>query len=437
LPSALSSAIVVVVTDPPKSPELLAERKRFNTDVAINLHPAEFAWQPTKGFLSSRFSWYETDEDYLIVVGVQEEQDADLALAYGLKRRGKKHLHLVLPRSFSVATIQRSAFLKAETQPTVYVHDVAWGAVTPTELKRLKGRSQTEAVAAVVKRIPKRRTPAEDLADAANPKHLGDRSEAVADLVEWATRHKFLDPGHRRGERSWHCMGQKVLSIKGLKGKGLAIRSGIHYSDREKAPTPLTLTSKQTLTNDELHEIKTSVEAAVAARMNKGGKFHKADEHWLQAVIRLHPELVGVEQPALRELPAWRPGGDEESWGRGYVDLAGLDGSGDIRIVETKLAKNTDDMLIFQGLDYYIWAQAYDEAIRGRLGAAKRAPFVVHYVIGENPANQSTHVSSYAAAQAAALEIHWRFQVIRDWFSSDPDSVGVATAELLDKGRLP
>lgn len=425
------------MTDSHSEADLLAERKRFNADVAMTLHPSDADWKPAKGRLSSRFSWFETSDDFLIVAGVQEKGEADLALAYGLKLRGDKNLHLVLPRSYATATLQRSAFLRREAQPHIYEHEIAWGGGAPAKVKTVRLRSQDEAVAALVKRIPKKMTPAEELADAATPKHLGDRSGAVAQLVDWATRHRSLDPGHRKGERSWHCMGQKVLTIKGTAGKGVAIRSGIHYSTAAQAPKPLTLAHGQNLSDTGLADIKMAVETAVDARTATGGAFHKPDEHWLQAVIRLHPEIVGVEQPALRELPAWRPGGGDQPWGRGYIDLAGLDGSGDIRVVETKLAKNSDDMLIFQGLDYYIWALAYQEALRVRLGAAKGARFVVHYVVGENPTDKSLHVSGYAAAQAAALVIPWRCQVIRNWFSSDPETAGAATAEMLDEGALP
>jgi hypothetical protein len=42
-----------------------------------------------------------------------------------------------------------------------------------------------------------------------------------------------------------------------------------------------------------------------------------------KAVILRNPTLVGVEQPALRELPAWRPTGEANEWGRGYIDLIG------------------------------------------------------------------------------------------------------------------
>ena len=64
-----------------------------------------------------------------------------------------------------------------------------------------------------------------------------------------------------------------------------------------------------------------------------------------QAVIRRDPAIAGVEQPALRALPAWRPRSNRQGVGRGYIDLAGLDGNGNVRIVETKLATNADDLL--------------------------------------------------------------------------------------------
>lgn len=425
------------MTTTPTQADLLAERKRFNTEVAGDLCPAGQAWQAAKGRLSSRFAWFETDSAFLIVAGVQERGDTDLALAYGLKLRGTRRLHLVVPSTYSLATLQRSAFLHEEAQPVVCVHDIPWGASKPAKVRPAPIPTQEAAIDVLRRRLPKATSPSDELADASTPKHLGDRSGSVAELVEWATKHASLDSGHRRGERAWHCMGQKVLSIKGTKSKGLSIAAGIHYSRPSQALIPVEVSSRQPLDPAALEGIQLAVTDAIELRSNVGGKFHKPDEHWLQAAIRLHPELVGVEQPALRELPAWRPGGGETPWGRGYIDLIGLDGAGDIRIVETKLAKNSDDLLIFQGLDYYLWAKAYEEALRVRLGAAKGARFVVHYVIGENPTDQSVHVSSYAAAQAVALTIPWRCQVIRNWFSSDPETTGEATGELLAPGVLP
>lgn len=150
-----------------------------------------------------------------------------------------------------------------------------------------------------------------------------------------------------------------------------------------------------------------------------------------------NPKLVGVEQPALREFPAWRPRDDAaREWGRGLIDLMGIDGHGDIRIVETKLAANADELLIPQGLDYYIWAQAYIGEVRQQLSAPPKSRIEIHYVIGANTSG-SIHIAKHAPAQVTALidEVPWRFQTVRDWFRH-PDQPGRADTKLLGEGEL-
>lgn len=72
------------------------------------------------------------------------------------------------------------------------------------------------------------------------PRIFGGRTGCVFDLVEWATDHPQLDSGHRRGERAWHCMGQKVLSIR-TTNTGVAIMAGrvaklVEFSGHDSAP---------------------------------------------------------------------------------------------------------------------------------------------------------------------------------------------------------
>jgi hypothetical protein len=94
-----------------------------------------------------------------------------------------------------------------------------------------------------------------------------------------------------------------------------------------------------------------------------------------------------------------------------------VDGHGDIRVVETKLASNPDDLLVCQGLDYYIWAQAYRQALIGRLGAPDQAGFEIHYVIGDTTEGK-IHRSAFLPAQTRNLDssVRWRFQIIHNWF---------------------
>ena len=212
------------------------------------------------------------------------------------------------------------------------------------------------------------------------PLHFGGGTEGVWRLVESVTRDRRLDHGHRRGERSWHYAGQRVLSIRRTR-EGVDVTAGIHYSGAN-APAPVLIRADEGLDGEQYEEVWRAIEMAIEARRQGPPPIHRPDEHWLQAIIRRDPSIVGVEQPALRELPAWRPRDSPSKWGRGFIDLVGLDGHGDIRIVETKLAKNADDLLVLQGLDYLVWATAYEKALRDRLAAAAHARFELHYVLG-------------------------------------------------------
>lgn len=153
-------------------------------------------------------------------------------------------------------------------------------------------------------------------------------------------------------------------------------------------------------------------------------------------MIRRDPALVGVEHPALRELPAWRPHGGKTPWGRGFIDLIGTDGRGDVRIVETKLAANLDELFFLQGLDYYVFGCAYRDVLLEWLNAPKTADLIVHYVLGASPGTAKARPSPYARAQAHALDIPWRFQEIYEWFDP-PAPAGGARTVLQPLGWAP
>lgn len=169
--------------------------------------------EPWSGNGSERFAYFADERRFVIVVGPQEGSYVDLAFAQGLEHRGSRRLLLILPEDHAFATLQRAPWFKAEARPDVYLHDgvTAQRCDLPTQddtVKRLAAKHGG--------------SPEVELRKAATPAHLGARSNAVYDLVEWATKEPLLDASHRRGERSWHCMGQKVLSIKGTT-TGLAI----------------------------------------------------------------------------------------------------------------------------------------------------------------------------------------------------------------------
>jgi hypothetical protein len=417
------------------------ERTNFNTEVAPQLSTKasalqlarEVGFNTGKGKYSTRFSYFGDETRFVVVAGLQEGRDVDLAFAYGLTYRGQRKLILVLPKEQAFATLQRAPWFKLEAQPEVWLHDGF-----ETELEILK--SPDDTIKALSERLNPKQTLAQELSEAATPAHLGDQSEAVEILVEWATKNPLLDGSHRPGYRAWQCMGQKVLSIE-LSNSELIITAGIHWTKSNKAPKPKKIPLGSALKEDDLEFIKKRVQGGIDARLSGTKPIGRRDEHWLQAVIRGDPSIVGVEQPALRELPAWRPSGASGEWGRGFIDLLGVDGHGDIRIVETKTDNNKDDLLILQGLDYYIWAKAYSKVLCKRLGASEQAKLEIHYVIGATSTARS-RLSRFAEAEVRNLidsgpdKVRWRFQIVSKW-DFKPGSPGHCCSELLEPSKLP
>lgn len=409
---------------------LAGARAEFNEQIAPRLAAQVGVPHPWDGSGSRRFAYFSDKSRFAVVAGPQEGANVDLALVYGLEYRSGRRLELVLPSGYAFPTRQRSAWLTDEARPFLHEHDgnVVQECRVPTRVQTIDELSA---------RLKPGQTLQEELRVAATPVHLGERDADVFELVEWATKHPHLDPGHRKGERVWHCMGQKVLTVKGTPG-GLRVTAGIHVSGYAAAE-PHSVPSGERLLGDALARIQRAVEAGIEARLS--GDYKRADEHWMQAVIRREPTLLGVEHPALRELPAWRPvaaGPGESKWRRGFIDLVGVDAHGDLRVVETKLASNPDDLLMFQGIDYYIWARAYEGVLRDRLGAPKKSGIILHYVVGATREG-SVHLSKYVPAQAQALspEIPWRFQTVVNWYQPPPDTTTRIRSELLGPGEIP
>jgi len=401
------------------------ETQRFDREIAPRLAKQIGVPKRWDGKGSDRFSYFEDDTNFVVIAGPEQGAETELALARGLTNCGSRRLVLVLPTQWSFSTMQRVPWFVDDVRPQVYLHD-------GNLAHEVQPRPKRDTIAALTRRLKPRQDLAHELRKAATPVHFGPRSRDVFELVEWATKDQRLDPGHRRSERSWHCMGQKVLSIKGAAG-GLMVRGGIHFGANKDGSH--FVEAGRPLTGRTMDNVLDDVERGIKDRLD--GNFTLPDEHWLQAVIGQRPSLVGVEQPALRELPAWRPKSELE-WHRGYIDLMGVDAHGDLRLIETKLAKNKDDLLILQGLDYYIWARAYESELRTRLGTPEASQLQLHYVIGDVPATGKISVSPFAAAQAHGLdpEVPWRFQTVRGWFNPEGNAPQIR-ADLLEPRVMP
>lgn len=412
------------------APSLAEQRAVFN-DASAEALARALRLPPRivgKGY-SDRFAFFGDADRLAVVAGPQEADHVELALAYAIRHANGRAVTLVLPHGHSNATEQRVPWLHPSASPTLFVHHDGDAVECPT-------RTRDDTVQALRDRLGDI-TPAQELTDSVTPLHLDGMVDDVWTLVERVTRDDRLDHGHRKGERSWHYAGQRVLSIRPT-STGIAITAGVHYSGTD-APTPLLVQHGGTLSTTQIDNILNAVDDAIAHRRSGTPPIHRPDEHWLQAIIRRDPNLVGVEQPALREIPAWRPRDAVKRWGRGYIDLLGLSGHGDIRIVETKLADNADDLLVLQGLDYYVWALAYQQALRDRLGANNKARFELHYVLGGSGSTGKVKISPCTKPLIDALDaaaIRWRFQTIDNWFRP-PEETIAGSARLLDVGEVP
>jgi hypothetical protein len=367
--------------------------------------------RPASSGRSSRYVWYQDDQTLTLVVGAQEEAYCDTALAVGLNERGGRALRLVLPVGWFEPTSHRWAWLREDLPLSVWSHDTS----TATQLDR-PTREDTMALV---------EGPEDPVL------FLGDRTEWVAPLMRWAGEHPNLDPSHRRDVRAWQCRGQRVLRIKRTR-QGLDVVAGIDWGATSPHPTPDALAITGPLTTEQLSRLKGDVENGCGERMSAGdpaddmsaGIAHSANEHWLQAVLRRHPERLGLEQPVLREVAAWRPTGSLKSTqgkarGRGFVDLAGLDDTGVLTLVETKL--DEDDMLVLQGLDYRIWAEANLARLAARLDCQPHIPIEICYAVASKGDGEPKW-SRHAAAQFDALapDIGWHVQHVTGWTDDDP-----------------
>ena len=363
-------------------------------------------------------SFYADDHTLAVLVCPGEHwQTVERALAYGVAHAQGRNLGLVLPehrqgqhRDPLQATLIRAAFLAPDIR--LWTHD--------GEAAKHRGPLEITAARALLWQ------PALNGGEL----DLKDLAARVADLESWADTHLDLDACHEKSHRTWRCQGLILLSIQ-RKGKGLLIKSGVHYSKptpNTPLPDSLELVDRN-LTPAELSKIKERVHAAVTAK--HAGLPTGYREHWMQATLARHPTSIGWSgrHQLEREFPAKRPGG-----GTGYIDFLRLDDCGTLHITETKIGH--DEMLVLQGLDYWIWAQANATLLADHFEVPAIDHVVIDYVVGPDDgkhasAQQQAALSPYTPAQLEALakEVDWQVHLCAGWSTSTPvmDSLGPRT----------
>ena len=249
-----------------------------------------------------------------------------------------------------------------------------------------------------------------------------DLASLVRDLEEWADSQPGLTAHHEKSYRTWRCQGLILLSIQ-RRRTSLLVKSGVHHAKAawgRQLPAMLTLANRN-LTSAELEMIKSRVRADIEAKLS--GYPQGFREHQMQATLAQYPAEVGwSERPRLeREFPARRPGG-----GTAYIDFLRMGDDGTLHIVETKIGH--DEMLVLQGLDYWIWAQANMRLLADHFKIPAISRVVIDYVVGpkdgkQNPADVTDAVlSPYAPAQLEVLDkdIDWQVHLCTGWATSNP-----------------
>lgn len=401
-------------------------RARFHAARGAALARAVGASRPvTNSTWSTRYSYYSSDHRLVVVASDVGHGDADLALAHALMAQRSDpqwaELAIVLPNGHDRSTLQRSAWLLADRQPSVYTYE-AGDAVTK---RPVPSRDET------VRRVgagPAGSDPVAEFRRAATPMSLPDHDGFGGAIEAFATA-RSLDPAHRQRELAWHHFGLRMLSVR--RGKGcLRIRAGIHGADAITPKTGGSITIElphgDALASAQLAEIERFIDLGIDAHSAHGG-FHRPDEHWLQSVLAAAPGTIGLMH-THREVPAWRPAAPKDpakskKWARGFIDLAGYSSETERNtLVETKLSSNDDPLLLFQGLDYYIWSLAYEDALHEMGVWTNPAPVEVLYVVASDPSDESIHVSHALGAQVDAFvpEFPWRMASVTSWFGDGP-----------------
>lgn len=345
--------------------------------------------------------WFERDHELMGVVGEQEKSDTDKVLAHGLRLAAGRALTLVLPEAWAYPTRSRAPWFKS----TISIYTHVDGKARPRKPLRPEASFQNSG------------------GYDANPvPHLGSTGEWAREVVEWATAHPHLDPAHTTSQRGWSCNGQRVLSISGR--RALKIVAGVDAASDPAAR----FTVNAPMDKTDVAAVIEQVEQAIKHATSK--KYGKFEEHHLQVRLRRYPETLLLESPVLREVPAYRPGATKP--GRGFIDLAGLDAMGNVTIFETKLG--SDEMLVLQGLDYWIWANAKDnhEALVRRLFAQKGASTNLLFAVG-GKGNVSPKLGKYEKTHLELLhdDIQWRLALVEEWDSEEAPKVNVLAPRTL------
>jgi hypothetical protein len=323
------------------------------------------------GLMSKKFTYWANEKHLLVVAPLlAARRTADQALAYGLSYVGDRSLALALPEDTATATLRRLPWIGS----TVNVYEV--GQSDPSDVRPLD-RPTRDDVLAITGAFGR-------------PDHdLGASGSDAAALVAWANDHPHLTPSDRTSARVWKCRGRKVLELRRT-GSSVRVVAGVKGTDKGKGFRSVTHVVGETSSPRTIAAIQAVVEHAVDQRVAGIDMGHP--EHALQAYLARHPQLLGLKPKPKPEFPAHRADG-----GLGFIDLLGVDNEGAVHLVETKIG--TDVMLVLQGVDYWIWAEAHAEQLGLVFKVSEPLELQLDFIVVLG----KTELSSHTSAQLNAL----------------------------------
>ncbi|HEY0710241.1 MAG TPA: hypothetical protein VGG33_25745 [Polyangia bacterium] len=340
----------------------------------------------------------DTDALAVFVGDGEDGPTIDSALAYGIAQSAARSLSLVLPQGAETATAIRAAFVNHPPRLWTHLEGTVAKVSIPSQGDALRVMAGGEIWPGIC--------------------HLRDRKPWVAALEAWADNHPRLQHAHRQGYRAWVCDGLMVLRIQRSRD-GLLITTGGGCSrpiGKQRAADRWSITAP--LSSTDFDAIRSRVSAGVTDRLAVDDSSY--GEQLVQAALVRHAREVGWSgSEPIRDFPVIRPGGEA-----GLIDLLWLDDDACLHIVTTRV--DTDDLMVLQGLDHWIWASANRAPLAQFLGvsdiAAIKLDFIVAEPNGNHPMPHVRVLSPQVPAQLEALgpDIDWEIHRLSCWATSTP-----------------
>ena len=352
-----------------------------------------------KGRLSTLCSFF-ADDDRLLVIAKPfvDQSSADHALAWGLAYRGDRQLSVLLPVAVAEPSRLRAPWFAPSVRVLTYSKDQVDEPDPLTQIESIdRYRHWVEEV----------------------PAELGQQSSWIQPLLEWLRTVPAVEAVARNSYVAWHVHGRQVLKMTPGRNR-LAIVAGVDAQSEFHGKEPTRVSLAGPAPDHVILQLIAATALAAADRLKGVDNSHV--EHRLQAL--LNPALLGLNI-WKREFPAWRPGSDRSA----FIDFLAVDGRGQVNVVETKIGPDT--MLVFQGLDYWLWCRANAANVGTAMHTSNTSPPMINFVVAPKSPGGDL-VSQYTAAQAEALHrtIGWRFVIV-----DDPETA--ANVQPLARYQLP